>query len=145
MFHCSLLHKTAFNKKQSSSSLFFFFSKQNSSRKNHILPWENYLGKDAAKMCFAHSKICKPGVDENNRFLCCLKLAKSQIFLHHFILTFFQLYRILLHLSCERCTTGMKFHENVQDYRMKYIMDLIFLALIYFTELSLSTSYILQA
>lgn len=64
-------------------------------------------------MCFAHSKICKPGVDENNIFLCCLKLAKSQIFLPHFILTFLQLYRILLHLSWERYTTGMKFHESV--------------------------------
>lgn len=69
--------KLLLTKTKSSSS---FFAKQNSSRKNHILPWENYLGKDAAKMCFAHSKICKPGVDENNIFLCCLKLAKSQIF-----------------------------------------------------------------
>lgn len=90
-----------------------FFAKENSSRKNHILPWENYLGKDAAKMCFAHSKICKPGVDENNIFLCCLKLAKSQISLPHFILTFLQLYRILLNLSWERYITGMKFRESV--------------------------------
>lgn len=49
---------------------------------------------------------------------------------------FFQLYKILLYLSWERYNIGMKFHEAVQDCRMKHKMDLIFLVLIYFSELS---------
>lgn len=36
---------------------FFFFCKENSSRKNHILPWENYLGKDAAKCVLLTAKF----------------------------------------------------------------------------------------
>lgn len=87
VFYCKIFQKTDFNKKK---VLAVSFCK---AKKNHILPWENYLGRDAAKMCFAHSKICKPGVDENNRFLCLFKMAKSQVLLLDFILTFMQLYR----------------------------------------------------
>jgi len=73
--------------RKKSSSKFFckvkFFKEESYSTLGKL------LREGCSKMCFAHSKICKPGVYENNIALCCLKLAKKPDFSASFYFNIF--------------------------------------------------------